>query len=89
MSKATIDPGWRTDSTLTSVRLPDGSESGGVLIDRDGEMVFVLFADEDLAAGDRIEIAQELTLTVAGVEHGTLSGQRVTILDVGGARPRH
>ena len=23
------------------------------------------------------------------VEHGTLSGQRVTILEVGGARPRH
>lgn len=87
MSELSIEQGWRERSTLTSAQLPHGSESGGVLIEQDGRLLFVLFADEELEAGERVVIAGGLALTVAGVKHGTLSGQRVTVLDMGPSVP--
>lgn len=82
MPELTLDRGWRQKSTLSSVQLPDGSESGGVLIDNGDGLMLVLFADEELRVGDRIVVARGLELAVAGVERGTLSGRRVTALDV-------
>lgn len=82
MPELTLDPGWRDRSTLSSVQLPDGSESGGFLIDRGDGLLLVLFADEELQVGDRVVVARGLELGVAGVERGTLSGRRVTALEV-------
>ena len=89
MSEITIESGWREESTLTSARLPGGRESGGILLEGDDGLVFVLFSDEELEVGDRVVVARGLELTVTGVDHGTLSGRRVTVLDVGGSGPRH
>ncbi len=82
MPELPLDHGWQEKSTLSSVQLPDGSESGGVLIDNGDGLMLVLFADEELSVGDRVVIARGLELAVAGVERGTLSGRRVTALDV-------
>ena len=82
MARIPIDRGWRKRSTLTGVQLPDGSASGGFLIERNGGQLLVLFADEDIRIGDRVRVARDLDLTVAAVEHGTFTGQRVTALDV-------
>lgn len=81
--------GWRKESVLTSARLPGGRESGGILLEGDDGLVFVLFSDEELEVGDRVVDARGLALTVTGVDHGTLSGRRITVLDVDGAGPRH
>lgn len=82
MPKLAINPGWREQSTLTEVRLPDGSTSGGLLTDRDAGGLLLLFSREDLDRGDRIVAAHGLVLTVTAVDRGTLTGQAVTALQV-------
>lgn len=82
MEELTIEEGWRRRSLLTGVRLPDGSASGGFLIDRHDRQLLVLFADEELRVGDRVAVARDVELEVAGVERRTFTGQRVTALDV-------
>lgn len=89
MSELIIDRDWRERSTLTGVQLPDGSASGGFLIDRDEGLMLVIFADEDIEVGDRVAVAHNLVLTVAAVERGTLTGQRVTAVEVRRSGPEH
>lgn len=84
-----LDPRWREKSTLTGVRLPDGTTSGGVLTDPDAGELLVLFDDRELDHGDRIVVGYGLVLTVTDVQHGTLTGQRVTALEVRRSGYRH
>lgn len=89
MSELSIDPSWRDRSTLTGVRLPDGTVSGGVLTDPEAGGLLVLFDDRDLDHGDRVVVAYGLVLTVTGVRHGTITGQEVTALRVRHSSPGH
>lgn len=82
MFEIDIDDGRAGRRLLTGVRLPDGSASGGFLIDREKGLVLVLFADEDVRVGDRVAVARNVELTVTGVERGTFTGQPVTAIDV-------
>lgn len=86
MAGLTLDRSWRERSTLTGVQLADGSASGGFLIERDEGPLLVLFAEEDVRVGDRVRVARDLVLTVAGVKRGSLTGERVTALEVRPAR---
>lgn len=89
MSELSIDPSWRERSTLTTVRLPDGTASGGVLTDPEAGGLLVLFDDRDLDHGDRVVVAYGLVLMVTGVRHGTITGQQVTALRVRRSAPGH
>lgn len=83
MADLSIERGWRERSLLTGVRLPDGTSSGGFLIEGEEGLLLILFAEEeDLQVGDRVAIAREREFTVAGVRRGTFTGERVTALDV-------
>lgn len=85
MAELSIEQGWRDRSLLTGVRLPDGTSSGGFLIDRDEGLLLLLFAGEEdlrIGVGDRVAVARERELTVDGVRRGTFTGERVTALDV-------
>lgn len=89
MTRLLTDIHWRERSTLTGVRLPDGTASGGVLTDPEAGGLLVLFADEDLNRGDKVVVAHGLVLTVTAVERGTLTGQQVTALQVRRSNPEH
>lgn len=89
MSDFHLSPEWREHAVLISVRLPDGTDSGGVLLDPEAGSLLVLFAREQLQVGDRVVAAHDTDLTVTGVQHGSLTGQRVTALRVRRTNGRH
>lgn len=83
MAELSIEHGWRDRSLLTGVQLPDGTASGGFLIEREEGLLLLLFAEEEeLRVGDRVAVARARELTVDGVRRGTFTGERVTALDV-------
>lgn len=78
-----LDANDREQGVLTSVELPDGSGSGGVLVAEGDTPVFVLFADEALEVGDEVEVvASRRRFTITYVRHAHLGEQRVTALGI-------
>lgn len=84
-SKLRFDARDWQNGALTSVRLPAGSASGGLLVVEDDVLVFLLFADEDLEVGDEVVVPSDRRCTVTTVRHVTLDQRPVTALE---ARPR-
>jgi hypothetical protein len=82
-----LDDSYREDGTLTSVMLPAGAASGGLLLDESGRRLLVLFADEELEPGDEVRVPSGSRFTVTSVQHGRLNGEPVTALQVRPGRP--
>lgn len=74
-----LDASDHEHSVLTSLTLPDGSASGGLLVPEGDDLVFVLFADEELGVGDTV-VASEQRFTIASVRHAHRLEQPVTAL---------
>lgn len=72
------------EDRVTTVTLPDGSESGGQLAMGSGGLVLRLYAEKDLSPGDEIEIPDDRYFTVTGVRQRRLDDLRVTEVAVQG-----
>lgn len=80
---------WRENSLIVSVRLPDGSGSGGVLIEEQDELVLVLFDERELSIGDELVLPYDDTrVEVVDVDRGTMEEQRVTVAKVQRREPQ-
>lgn len=71
--------------TLMGVELPSASLSGGLLVAEHDSLVFVLFSEEDVQAGDVVRVPPDLRFSVVSARHATLREQPVTVLEL---RPR-
>lgn len=81
MSTLRFEATYRQQGALTSVELPDGSTSGGLLV-RGEPPVLVLFEELALETGDRVTAAPERRFRVTSVHRGELNGEPVTALEV-------
>lgn len=84
MSTLRFELAYRENGALTSVRLPGGTSSGGLLVDEGDRLVFVLFAEEEVEVGDEVVAPPGRRFTVASVHRGTLNDHPVTALEVRG-----
>lgn len=82
MSTLRFELAYREHGALTSVELPGGSTSGGLLVDEGERLVVVLFEEEEVEIGDQVVASPDRRLTVVSVHHGTLNRQPVTALEV-------
>lgn len=71
-------------AVLTTMELPDGSVSGGLLRRSDDELVVQLYGEEELSPGDEIRVQGDRYMTVTEVRHGYVDDMRVTDLVVEG-----
>lgn len=78
------DDGDQRGAVLTSVELPDGSVSGGLLLRSKEELVLQLYAEVDLEAGEEVRVPGDRYFTVTDVRTGHVDDFRATDVVVEG-----